>query len=232
MFHRTRSLFTSVRCSTFWRITKQWLKWSSRAEVQQWDTHPEPTELLLTGCLSESTCTPNPKSHVSTPNTNSQTYWQKGNFTRDEWNNLLHLLNMRHFCRQIHFRRHCSCSLHNSFHAHHIAWLKCLHARVTLSSCHPWWAVKRLFFVGSPFWLSPCVSLLFTSSLLYPTCTLTSTFSRMSTASRELTTAPSHNEECCTMAIYHLPQVMSPTSLTISTTQRLLKWSSRRNLAT
>ena len=35
------------------RTTKQWLKWSSKAEVQQWDMCPEPTELLLTDCLTE-----------------------------------------------------------------------------------------------------------------------------------------------------------------------------------
>ena len=49
MFCRTRSLLFSVRCSTFLRSTKLWLKWSSKAEVQQWDMYPEPTELLLTG---------------------------------------------------------------------------------------------------------------------------------------------------------------------------------------
>ena len=43
----------------------------------------------------------------------------------------------------------------------------------------------------------------FTSSLPHSTCTLPSTSSPMSTASRELTAAPSHNEEYCTMAIYH-----------------------------
>ena len=29
--------------------------------------------------------------------TNSQTYWQKGNFTRDEWNHLMCLFNISHF---------------------------------------------------------------------------------------------------------------------------------------
>ena len=49
MFRRTRSLLDLVRCCSFVRTTKQCFKWSSKAEVQQWDTYPEPTELLLTG---------------------------------------------------------------------------------------------------------------------------------------------------------------------------------------
>ena len=53
LFHRTRSLLNLVRCSTFSEITKQWLKWSPKARVQQWDACPEPTVLLLTGCLTE-----------------------------------------------------------------------------------------------------------------------------------------------------------------------------------
>ena len=53
MFRRTRSLLDLVRCCTFLRTTKQWLKWSSKAEVQQWDVYPEPTKLLLIGCLTE-----------------------------------------------------------------------------------------------------------------------------------------------------------------------------------
>ena len=75
-------------------------------------------------------------------------------------------------------------------------------ARVIPSSCHPWWAFDCLL-VASSFCLSPCFSPLFTSSLPHSTCTLPSTSSPMSTASRELTTAPSPNEEYCTMAIYH-----------------------------
>ena len=46
---RTRSFLDLVRCCTSWRITKQWLEWTSRAGVQQWDIFPEPTELLLIG---------------------------------------------------------------------------------------------------------------------------------------------------------------------------------------
>ena len=38
---------------------------------------PEPTELLLIGCLIESMCTPRSKSNTLTRRTNSQTYWQR-----------------------------------------------------------------------------------------------------------------------------------------------------------
>ena len=61
------------------------------------------------------------------------------------------------------------------------------------SSCHPQ-CVFDCLLVAFSFCPSP-VSLSFTSSIPYPTCTLTSTSSPMSTASKELTTAPSHNEE-------------------------------------
>ena len=57
------------------RITKLGLKWLLKAEVQQWDTYPEPTELLMIGCLTESIWTPRFKSSMSTPNTNLQTAW-------------------------------------------------------------------------------------------------------------------------------------------------------------
>ena len=77
MSRRTRSFLNSVRCCSFLRITKQWLKWSSKAEVQQWDTCQEPTELRLIGCLIEWIWTPKSKSNTLTPKTNSQTYWQR-----------------------------------------------------------------------------------------------------------------------------------------------------------
>ena len=38
---------------------------------------PEPTELLLNGCLIESIWTPRSKSNTLTPKINSQTYWQR-----------------------------------------------------------------------------------------------------------------------------------------------------------
>ena len=39
--------------------------------------YPEPTELLLIGCLIESIWTPRSKSNTLTPKTNSQTYWPR-----------------------------------------------------------------------------------------------------------------------------------------------------------
>ena len=65
-------LKVSLSCTPS-KTMKQWSKWSSRAEVQQWDTYPEPTELLLIGCSIELIWTPRSKSNMSTPKTNSQT---------------------------------------------------------------------------------------------------------------------------------------------------------------
>ena len=70
----------SIRCDPlhFLKTTKQWLKWSSKAEVQQWDTYPEPTELLKTGCLTELIWIRRFKSNMLTPKNNSLTCWLKG----------------------------------------------------------------------------------------------------------------------------------------------------------
>ena len=54
-----------------------------------------PTELLWIGCLTGLIWTPRVKSVALTPSTKDML--TKGNFTRDEWNNLLHLLNFIHF---------------------------------------------------------------------------------------------------------------------------------------
>ena len=77
MFPQTWSLLTLVLCFTFLKIMKGWSRWSSKAEVQQWDTYPEPTELRLICHLTESTLTHKSKSNTLTPKTNSQTYWQR-----------------------------------------------------------------------------------------------------------------------------------------------------------
>ena len=73
------------------------LRRSQREEARQWDMFPEPTELLLIGCLIESIWTP--KSESSTFDTKNQLadMLTKGNFTRDEWNHLLCLFNISHF---------------------------------------------------------------------------------------------------------------------------------------
>ena len=58
-----------LRCMCL-KTTKQWSRWSYWEE----DMFPEPTELLLIGCLTESIWTPRSKSNTLTPKTNSQTY--------------------------------------------------------------------------------------------------------------------------------------------------------------
>ena len=58
---------------------------------------PEPTELLLIGCSTESIWTPKSKSNTLTPKNQLADILTKGNFTRDEWNHLLRLFNISHF---------------------------------------------------------------------------------------------------------------------------------------
>ena len=81
----------SILCDAVHLIVKRWSRWSSRAEVQQWDTHPEPTELRLSGSLTESTWTQ--KIQIEFVDTKNQLadFLTKGNVTRDEWNHLRHL---------------------------------------------------------------------------------------------------------------------------------------------
>ena len=58
---------------------------------------PEPTELLLIVCSIESIWTPRSKSNTLTPKTQLADVLTKGNFTRDEWNQLLCVFNISHF---------------------------------------------------------------------------------------------------------------------------------------
>ena len=58
---------------------------------------PEPTELLLIGCLIESMWTPRSRSNTLTPKTQLADIPPKRNFTRDEWNHLLCVFNISHF---------------------------------------------------------------------------------------------------------------------------------------
>ena len=67
-------LKVSLSC-TFLKTMKLWSRWSLRADVQQWDTYPEPTELRLIGCLTGSTSIQRSKSNMSTLETNWQTCW-------------------------------------------------------------------------------------------------------------------------------------------------------------
>ena len=116
-------------------------------------------------------------------------------------------------CRQIHFTRHFfSCTSHAFMMCILTTWVNCLHARVTSYSCHPWWAVGRLFVASVLFWFEfflPCGQRKGNWS---------SRFHQPRSLALWQDTLFSH--------------VMSPISLTISTTRRLLKWSSRRNPAT
>ena len=57
----------------------------------------EPTELLWIGFLTGLILILKFRFDTLIPNINSQTFWPEGNFTRDEWNNLLHLFNISHF---------------------------------------------------------------------------------------------------------------------------------------
>ena len=97
MFPQTWRLLTLVLCFTFVKIMKRWSRWSSKAEVQQWDTYPEPTELRLIGYLREPTCTQRSKSNTLTPKNQLADIMAKGNFTCAEWNHLLHLFNIGSF---------------------------------------------------------------------------------------------------------------------------------------
>ena len=94
---RTRTFLDLVPCCTSLRITKPWLKWSSKAEVQQWDMYPEPTELLFDWLFDRIHL--DPKILIKYVETKHQLadILTEGNFTRDEWNNLLHLFNITHF---------------------------------------------------------------------------------------------------------------------------------------
>ena len=58
---------------------------------------PELTELHLIGCLIELIWIPRSKSNTSTPQNQLAHILTKGSFTRDEWNHLLYLFNIRHF---------------------------------------------------------------------------------------------------------------------------------------
>ena len=79
------------------KTMKQWSRWSLKEGVQQWDTYPEPTELLLIGCSIELILTQRSKiKYIDTKNQLADIL-TKGNFTRDEWNHLLSLFNISHF---------------------------------------------------------------------------------------------------------------------------------------
>ena len=59
-------------------------------KVQQWDTCPEPTELRLTGCSTESTWNQRSKSNM---------FLTKASFSPDDWNHLLRLFKKKRVSR-------------------------------------------------------------------------------------------------------------------------------------
>ena len=93
-------------------------------------------------------------------------------------------------------------TLHGSRRATHCV---CVCASFYLHAIHDVFLIRPLVVCPRSvlFFFSPS----FTSSLSHSTCILPSTSFPMSTASREITTAPSHNEEYCTMAVNHPPTV-------------------------
>ena len=111
-------------------------------------------------------------------------------------------------CRQIHFTRHFShavCTphfMHITLHGSSV----CMRASFHLHVIHEERLIVRSLSVSLCLSFS-CFSLLFNSSLPYPTCTLTCTPSSMSTAPMETTAAPSPNEEYGPLAIYHPPTI-------------------------
>ena len=79
------------------RTMRLWSKWLWKAEVQHWDMFPEPTELLLIGCLIESIWTAKVQiKYIDTKN-HLADILTKRNFTRGEWNHLLCLFNISQF---------------------------------------------------------------------------------------------------------------------------------------
>ena len=90
-------LLNPVRRFTFLKIMKRWSRWSSRAEVQQWDTFQEPTDLRLIGYLTESTWTQNPN-QICWHQKPTRRQTDKGETSHVmSGTNLLHLLNIRIF---------------------------------------------------------------------------------------------------------------------------------------
>ena len=97
LFSQTSNFQIRKLCCMCLKTTKQWSRWSWREEARQRDMFPDTAELLLIGCSIELIWTLKSKSNTLTPKTNSQTYWPKGIFTREEWNHLLCLFNISHF---------------------------------------------------------------------------------------------------------------------------------------
>ena len=92
MYPPTHILLKASLSCAFLKTTKLWSRWSSKDEVQPWDTCQEPTELRLIGCSTESIWNPRSKSK-----TNQPTFLPKEVFSRDQWNHLLPVFNILSF---------------------------------------------------------------------------------------------------------------------------------------
>ena len=79
---------------------------------------------------------------------------------------------------------------------------RCLSAHFTPSTCHPWCHMFERVFVVSSCLSLYCFSHTSTFSLSQPTCSLSGTPASMSSPPRVKTTALTHNEEYCPVAIY------------------------------
>ena len=91
----TRSLLDLVRCCTSLRTTKSWLKWSSKAEVQQWDMNPQSCSWLVVRQNWSRSQNLNQACRHQTP---TRRHIDTRNFARDECNNLLYRNNISDFC--------------------------------------------------------------------------------------------------------------------------------------
>ena len=93
IFPQTSNFRIKNLCFMCLRTTKQWLTWSSREGVPQWEIFPGPTELRLIDC-SIDPINLDPKIQIKYIDTENKLadIQTNGNFTLDEWNNLLYLL--------------------------------------------------------------------------------------------------------------------------------------------
>ena len=92
LFPQTCILLVRKLCCMCLKTTKKWSRWSFREEDRQWDMFPEPTELLLIGWFG-----PQSPNQIHWHQERIRRLFDKGNYTRDEWNHLLCLFNISHF---------------------------------------------------------------------------------------------------------------------------------------
>ena len=94
--HPIQRILIPVLCCMSLRTMKSWSRRISKVEVAQWDMFHGPTELLLIGCSIGLVWTPIIQIRYIDTIHQLADMLAKGNFTRDEWNNLLRLFNISH----------------------------------------------------------------------------------------------------------------------------------------